>query len=138
MGLVASPSFTVRTDVSNGVARLALAGELDMLYAPELQERVGRAIDGSANAALLDLRDLTFMDAAGLRVLLWASERARQTGHRMAIVGVGGEPRRVLQISETADALVDEAEGMELIRLFTSSDGMDADAEWKLGDSGDG
>ncbi len=139
MGVPAFSRFMVRTDVANGVARLAVVGELDMQCAPALQQHLEQAIGDGADAALLDLRDLTFMDAAGLHVLLWASDRAQQNGHRMAIVGVGGEPRRVLQITETDGRLIDEAEGMDLIRRFTRADETTGDASLvEVGDGPDG
>lgn len=139
MGVPASSRFMVRTDVANGVARLAVVGELDMQCAPALQQHLEQAIGDGADAALLDLRDLSFMDAAGLHVLLWASDQAQQNGHRMAIVGVGGEPRRVLEITETDGRLIDEAEGMDLIRRFTRNDATSDDKLLaEVGDGDDG
>ena len=123
MGVPGTSRFTVRTDVRNDVTRIAVIGELDLCYAPDLQEHLRQVVDGGARAALLDLRDVTFMDAAGLRTLLWARDHADENGHRIAVVGVGGEPRKVLEITGTGGRLIDEAEGMELIRRFTRPDG---------------
>jgi anti-anti-sigma factor len=112
------PDFEVRADVSNGVVRFAPAGELDMSTAPVLQEGLDRAIHDGIQAALLDLRGLTFMDVTGVHLLFEAHDRAQQNGEMFAIVGVGGEVRKVLELTDTMD-LIDEVAGMELIRRFT-------------------
>jgi hypothetical protein len=36
---------------------------------------------------LLDLRDLTFVDSTGLRTFLNAQRRAKDNGHRLALIG---------------------------------------------------
>jgi len=122
MGFSAPLRFTVRTDVRNGVARLALTGELDMAGGPVLEAQLERFANDGVAATLLDLRELTFMDSTGLGVLVRATKRAKQLGHPLAVVGVGGAPRRVLELTATEGILVDEARGLELIRRFTQSE----------------
>jgi len=62
--------LTVRRDAQGG-ACLTLRGELDLGSAPQLEQALAEAGDD----VLLDLRDLTFMDSTGVRVLLEAAER---------------------------------------------------------------
>jgi anti-anti-sigma factor len=119
MGSPESPGLTVRTDVRNGVARLAVVGELDISVVSTLEDQLDRVAGDGVGAALLDLRELTFMDSSGLHLLIRATDYAKQNGHRLAIVGVGGLPRRLLEITGTEKLLVDDADGMELIRRFT-------------------
>ena len=92
-----------------------------MSTAPALQEDLDRATNDGIRAALLDLRGLTFMDATGVHLLSEAHDRARQNGEVFAVVGVAGQVRRVLELTDTLD-LIDEGAGMELIRRFTQSD----------------
>jgi anti-anti-sigma factor len=128
MGSPGNPGFAVRTDVRNGVARLALAGELDMYAAPILQDHIDQFASDGVAAVLLDLRELTFMDSTGLHVLLRGTDQASRNGHRLAIVGVGDATRRLLEITQTEGALIDETEGMELIRRFTQPEPAASDA----------
>jgi anti-sigma B factor antagonist len=74
----------------DGQLRLAIAGELDMASAPLLLRRIEQLeLDGPDTLAL-DLGDVTFMDVAGMRVLLEAAQRARNRNAKMVIFN----PRR--------------------------------------------
>ncbi len=137
MGPPELPGFTVRTDIRNGVARLALVGELDTHFVPHLKVHLDRFVGGGGiSAAMLDLRELTFMESSGLQLLLRAAADARQNGHRLAIVGVGGMPRRLLELTETERVLIDETDGIELIQRFASAE-PEADGSFGSAEGGD-
>jgi anti-sigma B factor antagonist len=61
--------LTLQRD-ERGACRVTLRGELDLATAARLEQALAQAGDD----VLLDLRDLTFMDSTGVRVLLEASE----------------------------------------------------------------
>jgi len=128
MGSNGSPGFTVRTDVRNGVARLAVVGELDMAVAPRLENELLRVENDGVDAALVDLGELTFMDSTGLHVLLRAKRRANDNGHNLAIVGVGGLPRRLFELTDTERVLIDDSGALRMIERFTQRDGEEAAA----------
>jgi anti-sigma B factor antagonist len=73
-------------------------GELDLAAVPDLLARVPDLVDGAAGV-VLDLRPVTFLDSAGLRLL---DRFARECGQRgipfAAVAPSGGGPRRVLEI----------------------------------------
>ena len=62
-----------------------VVGELDITTAPEL-ERTLRESQLLAHLTVLDLRELTFMDSAGVHTIIDASLRARQDGCRLVLV----------------------------------------------------
>ena len=62
-----------------------VAGELDIATAPEL-ERTLRESQQLAHLTVLDLRELTFMDCAGVHAIVEASLRARHNGRRLVLV----------------------------------------------------
>lgn len=62
-----------------------VVGELDLLTAPEL-ERTLRESQRLAHLTVLDLRELAFMDCAGVHTIVDASIRARQAGRRLVLV----------------------------------------------------
>ena len=123
MGSNHYPGFTVRTDVRYGVARLAFVGELDLAAAPTLEDELLRVESDGIDAAVLDLGELTFMDCSGLHVLLGAADRVKENGHRMALVGVGGLPRRVMELTATEKALIDESSAAPMMERFSRGDG---------------
>jgi anti-anti-sigma factor len=105
--------------VRNGVARLVIAGEIDMSVTQSLQRHLDRVATDGVVAALLDLREVRFMDCAGLHFLMRATQTAERSGRRLAVVGLGGMPKRLLEITGTQGVLVDEKQGIELMLRFT-------------------
>ena len=81
---------------------VAVAGELDIASAPELDEAL-RALDPAGEFVTLDLRALTFMDVGGVCALLDALRYVRQTGRRMQILGPSHDAARVLELTGTRD-----------------------------------
>ena len=60
-----------------------VSGALDIATAPRLEQTL-RAT--TARLVVLDLRDLVFMDCAGVHVIVDASNRARRLGRRLLLV----------------------------------------------------
>ncbi len=79
-----------RADGGPGPARIQVAGELDHGTAPRLDDML-REAQLRSRLVVLDLHELTFMDCAGLRVILEAAESARRDDRKLAIVR--GSPR---------------------------------------------
>ena len=120
--------FTVRVEARNGVARMALAGELDMVTAPVLNDELARAEQESVRTIMLDLRDLTFIDSSGLYVCIQARQRSDLNGHRFLIVGASPFTRRVFEVSGTK-FLLDDADATGTLDRFTRGDGRARPAE---------
>jgi len=88
-----------------------VGGPLDARTGPELEHRMDDLIDGQGNRQLVvDLAATTFVDAAGLSVLVHALERVREAGGDLTLTGVAADVSRVL-----------EAAGLD--RLFPASPG---------------
>ncbi len=102
--------FSVRTNRRNGVIRLYLAGELDLMSAPALQERLGRVERDGCASVVLDLQHLNFFDRSGLRVVLDTAQRLRERGGRLAVVNASGIVRTVFDLTGNAD-LLDQQQG---------------------------
>lgn len=95
--------FSVTTDVGNGVARATLAGELDLLSAPRLDEALRRPELAESPWLVIDLRELEFMDSTGLRALLTAHGRANEGGRRLSLVVGEGAVGRLIELTGVRD-----------------------------------
>lgn len=93
--------LTARIEKSNGVARLLLHGELDMWTAPLLTEPLTALERDGADEVMLELRDVTFMDTAGIHAFVDAQHRAEMNGYRLLIVGAPPFARRLFQLTGT-------------------------------------
>lgn len=84
---------------------IALRGELDLLGAPRLQREIEQANVDSRDVLVLDLKELEFVDSAGLRVILAAHERARSRGQEFALTKGSEQVQRLLSIAGVDDHL---------------------------------
>lgn len=81
--------------------RVALRGELDLAAAPVAEAALAKAeatADG-AGEIVIDLRELTFMDSTGLRLLVTADRRASAGGRALVVVRGPAEVQRVIEVT---------------------------------------
>jgi anti-sigma B factor antagonist len=81
---------------------IAVSGELDVATAPELHDTLNRT-DGEP--VHLDLSGVSFIDPAGLRVLLTAKRDIDARGGQLVIRNPSWQVRRIARVSGTADDL---------------------------------
>ena len=67
------------------VAWIRVAGELDLATVPQLEIAL-REAQLHPRPVVLDLREVAFMDGCAVHVVVDASIRARQAGHRLALL----------------------------------------------------
>ncbi|OLZ50780.1 hypothetical protein BS329_19190 [Amycolatopsis coloradensis] len=71
--------------VVNGNVVLAVTGEVDTEAAPKLRAALITAIDGTADACVLDLTRVDFLDSAGLATLITTDRYAETHGKSLRI-----------------------------------------------------
>lgn len=71
---------------ADGCAILAAAGEIDVVTAPLLRERLAEFAAAGPVHLIADLSRVTFLDAAGLGALAGAGNEFRRAGGSLALV----------------------------------------------------
>jgi anti-anti-sigma factor len=94
------PPLDVTTEQRGDQLRVALAGELDIVNAPQLENQLAAIEADAADTLILDLRDLEFIDSTGLRALIAANERARSAGRRLVVVRGAKAVDRLLSLTQ--------------------------------------
>jgi anti-anti-sigma factor len=89
--------FQLRAQRDGERLLVALAGELDLTTAPELEETLLNA--NPYSLLEINLSSLDFIDSSGLRLLLSERDRAGRTGAELRVVGARGAVARVFAIS---------------------------------------
>jgi anti-sigma B factor antagonist len=74
---------------------VAPSGDLDIVTAPRLAE----ALDRVEGDVVIDLRDVTFLDARGLRLILDHSARAHEHGRSLSVVRGAPAVHRVFELT---------------------------------------
>lgn len=82
---VSPPLFGISTARKGGTYAIRIEGELDLSECPRLEQALRKGETSPATRILLDLEKLTFIDAAGLSVLVMAWHRSTGDGNRLRV-----------------------------------------------------
>ena len=105
-GAVHSPSsaLQVSREDRGDVQVLTLDGELDITTLPLARAELVEAERAEPTVLVVDLSVLRFMDSSGVRLVLQADSRARNS-HRRLVIVPGERPRRVFELLGLLDRL---------------------------------
>lgn len=82
-----------------GAYVVSLRGELDLSGGPDLEAALLNAEQSNAAQILVDLGELTFIDSAGLGVLVRAAARSSLNGNRLRITSPQDQVASVLRLT---------------------------------------
>src|SRR3954470_17644988 len=85
--------------IGTGAVSLRLRGALDLAYAYRFDDELRHAERDASSCLVLDLRELDFVDSAGISRILAARRRARRTGRRLVLVRGSLAVQRFLQLA---------------------------------------
>lgn len=100
-------TFNISVSTQPPVVVIAPAGELDLAAASSLRSAITRALDAGPRVVRVDLRALTFVDAAGLQALARSRAEAAVRGAEIEITGWSGTLDRVAVGTTTWSVLRD-------------------------------
>lgn len=99
-------SFAFRTESTDSVERIRVTGEIDLSVVGQLDGEMRRAEATKARTIELDLDQLDFLDAFGVRLLLDLDRRSRANGRRLRIRPASSpQVRRVLELTGVGSLL---------------------------------
>ena len=101
--------FSVTVGVGGGQAALSVRGDVDLLTAPTLAAALDVLVGHRHPRVVLDLAELTFMDASGMDVIADASARLVLSGGVLSIRSASAQTLRILEITGVRDLV--ELEG---------------------------
>jgi anti-anti-sigma factor len=105
--------FQLTIEESGATSCLRPTGEFDLSAVGRVENALDRVFQAPATRRVVfDLRRLTFLDAAGLRTILRANERARAAAFELVVVRPFGTANRVFTLTRAGKELnmVDEPE----------------------------
>jgi anti-anti-sigma factor len=98
--------FSVRSERVNGSEHIRITGELDLSVIGAVDREMERAEASNATRIVLNLDELEFMDASGVRLLLHLNDRSQNNGRRLRITRAGApQVRRVLELTGVDELL---------------------------------
>lgn len=105
----------------DGVALLALAGELDLATCPRLDVAVEGVLADGLTCVLVDLDALTFCDSTGLGALVRASRRVTTAGGSLVLAGARGPVHKLLVLTNLEAVVQLEAEVQPALQRLRQS-----------------
>ncbi|CAA9524442.1 MAG: hypothetical protein AVDCRST_MAG67-3503 [uncultured Solirubrobacteraceae bacterium] len=97
--LIELGGLTVRSQREGAVHTIGLIGELDLATADAVQAELERVEATDADAIVLDLAGLAFMDSTGIRLLVNAHARSQADSDRLTLLRGGNAVQRVLELT---------------------------------------
>ena len=97
--------FVVRVTEQADAVVVHVAGEVDIVTAPVLQRHLDPALTGDRALVVIDLEEVTFLDARGVAVLVRARQRVVDRAGRLVIRRPPPLVRRVLDLADQLDRL---------------------------------
>src|SRR5689334_658066 len=89
----------------DGVARLVVAGEVDLASASALAERALALLEDGPAQLVLDMSGVTFCDSAGLNALFRVYARAEEKGARLTLRSLNAPVYRVFDATGATTVL---------------------------------
>lgn len=115
-----SPSMEVLRTTVAGAPGTAVSGEVDLVTAPALTDRLEEAIRRTDGPFILDLCAVTFFDSTGVHALLRTSALLGREDRQLLLVCPPGHVRRVLELTGILEMFVlydsQEAAAVALMR----------------------
>lgn len=91
---------------ADGTLVFAMPVTLDSVSAPNIKRDALRLLANGAGDIRVDLEATTFMDSAGIGLLVTLYRTAKEQGHAVAIVGARGQPLSLIR-SVQMDRVID-------------------------------
>jgi len=111
--------FTVETLAGpEGIAVVALTGELDMAAAPVVRAHVDEA--AGMRGLVLDLSGATFLDSSMLKELLRAGAELARYDTRLVLAGIPPAVQRLLDLTRTAPLFTLAEDRAAALRLLAA------------------
>jgi anti-sigma B factor antagonist len=86
-------------ELGPGVVCIELQGELDLSRAYDFDRAVQAAERPDVQTVVVDLREVTFLDSAGVARIIAARRRAERAGRRFAIVRGSRAVERLIKLT---------------------------------------
>ena len=88
----------IRSYLEGGRLTITLSGEIDHHEAKHAMKTIAEKIAScSPKSCTLDFRDVTFMDSAGIAIVILSVRRMRELGGTLALSNLQSQPRKVFE-----------------------------------------
>ncbi len=102
----------------NDVTIVELQGELDHESVESLQNAITSVIATQKSGIVLDMKNIDFIDSAGLEQLLWARDYCEENHCQLRLVSLSENCKKVLELTRLEGQFDCYAETAEAVKSF--------------------
>lgn len=84
---------------------IRVEGELDVLTGPKLTAQLNALLRARSTDVVLDLRNVRFMDSAGLQILLVTRRRLLRESRALSVICADGPVSRLIELARLEETL---------------------------------
>jgi len=92
--------FTVHTEKLDEATLVVFAGELDIAEVPRLILELRRVMTHETGPVVFDVRNLAYIDSAGLSVVATTAVKLREQGRGVVALGCHGILEKILRVTQ--------------------------------------
>jgi anti-anti-sigma factor len=107
-----SPTYFCAVEPDRDRVIVRVGGELDLSVASDVGARVDELLGVGFTRIVVDLREVSFLDSAGVHMLVAAQRSAERHDAGLSLVAVPPSVRRVLDLTATASRLTIDVPGV--------------------------
>jgi anti-anti-sigma factor len=107
-----SPTYFCAVEPDRDRVIVRVGGELDLSVASDVGARVDELLGVGFTRIVVDLREVTFLDSAGVHMLVAAQRSAERRDGTLALVAGPPHVHRVLELTATASLLAIDGAGV--------------------------
>jgi len=103
----------------DGVAVLAIEGEIDLYASPQLREKFDEIAEGGVKAVVVNLDKVSYIDSSGLATFIEAYQKLNAKEGKLVLCNLKETVRSVFEIARLEDVLTlagSEGEAVELAK----------------------
>lgn len=89
----------IETTMQENTCVVHITGRLDAVTSPKLDQEATQIIEQGNHKIVFDLTDLEYVSSAGLRIFLVMAKKLKQLNGELALAGLQGNIKEVLEIS---------------------------------------
>jgi len=97
--------FTVEVEPQREVVRVCPCGEVDLATVDDVREQVDELLSAGFTRVLLDLRQISFLDSTGLRLIIELVQSSQADGWQFVLIDGSAPVRRVFDVTGLRDQL---------------------------------
>lgn len=103
----------------DGIALIALEGEMDLYNAKDLKDAVNAFLAGDDRGLIIDLHELEYIDSSGISALLYTFTQSKARQKSLCFVNIKGSVKKVIELTSLsgffpiADSVEDAVKRLE-------------------------